>query len=607
MICLFCLFSLFLSAQSAHFRASPTQPNKEVASDQKKKPAVNRQIASPKIRKPAKSRVAGPQQSMETRYAQSGLMKAPELKVPAKKKKQGKKIYLEHSDTLSFDQFMNPDYQVLTGNVRFRHDGAKLFCDIAHYYQKTNSLYAYGNVHMEQGDTLFLYGAWMFYDGATKLVQVREKVRMENRKVTLFTDSLNFDRISNVGYFFDGGLLVDETNELSSEYGQYSPSTKIADFRNDVKLVHPKFIMTNKELSYNTQNHVADIHVPTDIVSDSGYVNTSRGWYNTLNQKSMLFDRSYAISNRRYLTGDTLFYDQKNGIGEAYGHVQIEDTTQQITMKGGYGYSEDATGYSLMSRNAVMIEHSNKDTLFMHADSLISSRDSIYKNIYAYHGVRFYRTDFQGVCDSMFYTTRDSILSLYEKPVLWSNQQQMTGNFMQMHTRDNKPLMLHIQKSAMVISQEEDSLYDQTSGKDLKAFFDSSQIVKVEIRGNAETVYLPRGDDKEIIGLNRLEGSSLDLYRKDDKVKKIVVWPEPKGKFYPLDKVDPEAKFLKNFAWHAEARPLNPNDIFRATVIKDVPKASEGKKSIKSDKPERKGEPDKSAKGRPKGMTDFKK
>jgi len=117
---------------------------------------------------------------------------------------------------------------------------------------------------------------------------------------------------------------------------------------------------------------------------------------------------------------------------------------------------------------------------------------------------------------------------------------------------------------------EGDSLYDQSSGKDLKAYFDSSQVVKVEIRGNAETVYLPRDKNDEIMGLNRLEGSSLDLYRHDEKVKKVVVWPEPKGKFYPLNLLDPEARFLKNFAWYADARPISPEDIFRVYKIKVV-------------------------------------
>ena len=566
LLSLFCLFSLFAVGQvKKDVYNAPARVELHIP-DMPRNAAKKQDAATTKTAVKKKA----PQLPMTQKYIQSGLMQIPVLNVPVKKKRTGKKLYLEYADAMSFDAFIHPDYQLLSGNVRFRHEGAKLFCDSAHYFQKTNSLYAFGNVHMEQGDTLFLYGAWLYYDGTNKLAQVREKVRLENRNVTLFTDSLNFDRNTNVGYFFDGGLLVDEKNQLSSEYGQYSPATKIANFKNDVKLVHPKFVMTNKELTYNTNTKIADINVPTDIVSDSGYVYTTKGNYNTSTDKSVLYNRSYVISDHRRLTGDTVYYDQKNAIGEAFGNVVLIDTVQQITMIGGYGYSEEKTGYGLMARAPLLIEHSQKDTLWLHGDTLMTQQDSVYKVIKAYHGVRFFRNDFQGVCDSLYYSTRDSILSFYQNPILWSGKQQITGEFIQMHTKNNKPEMLHIQRAAMLISMEGDSLYDQSSGKDLKAYFDSSQVVKVEIRGNAETVYLPRDKNDEIMGLNRLEGSSLDLYRHDEKVKKVVVWPEPKGKFYPLNLLDPEARFLKNFAWYADARPISPEDIFRVYKIKVV-------------------------------------
>ncbi|MCK9311139.1 MAG: hypothetical protein M0P26_02550 [Bacteroidales bacterium] len=497
------------------------------------------------------------------------------------------KINLEHSEILSFDASVNPDYQILTGDVRFRHDGAYLFCDSAHYYMKSNSLYAYGNVHMEQGDSIFLYGAWLYYDGNTKLVMVREKVRLENREVTLFTDSLNYDRISNIGYFFDGGLLVNEdgdvTNELSSEYGQYSPETKMAEFKHDVKLVHPEFIMTNQELKYNTSTGKASIFCPTEIVADSGYVYSENGWYNTKTDKSLLLKPSYILNNHRRLTGDSINYDNKNGIGEAFGNAVLIDSTQQVTLKGNYGYSEEKTNYALMSDSALMIEHSTEDTLFLHADTLMARQDSIYNEVIAFHGVRFFRSDVQGVCDSLYYSTRDSVLSFYYKPILWSEQQQLTGEFMQLYTKNEEPDYLHIQKAAMVISKEGDSLFNQSSGKDLIAYFDSGQVVRVEIKGNAETIYLPHDESNMIIGLNRLEGSSLNLFMEDKKMKKIIVWPQPKGKFYPMEKLPPEDRYLKNFGWYQSIRPVGSEDVFRKIVKTTAFETQKGRLKAKAE------------------------
>ena len=111
-----------------------------------------------------------------------------------------------------------------------------MFCDSAYFYEASNSLDAFGNVRMEQGDTLFVYSDVMFYDGVTQIARLRENVRMENQDMVLFTDSLNYDLVPNIGYFFEGGKLVDSENELTSSYGQYSPDTKRAVFNYDVQL-----------------------------------------------------------------------------------------------------------------------------------------------------------------------------------------------------------------------------------------------------------------------------------------------------------------------------------------------------------------------------------
>ncbi len=483
-------------------------------------------------------------------------------------------VYLEHAASLSFDKAMGPDYQLVSGDVVFRHEGARLYCDSAFFYQATNSLLALGNVHMEQGDTLFLYAATMFYDGNAKLAKAREMVRLENRDVTLFTDSLNYDRVANMGYFFDGGLLVDAnkdgtSNELSSEYGQYSPKTKEAWFKNDVKLVNPKFVMTNQQLFYNTGTEIASIESPTKIVSDSGEIHTSKGWYNTRTEQSHLLNRSYVNTKNRHLVADTLDYNSRTGVGIGNGRVVLIDTLNQVTIRSDYGFSDEKKQYALMSGNALLIEHSSKDTLYLHADTLMTCADSIYREVRAYYGVRFFRTDLQGLCDSMFYSTRDSVLRLYERPVLWSEQQQLSGQTMELYTKNSIPQKLKVIRSALVIAYGSDSLYNQSAGRDLVALFDSTgkDVIKVDIIGNAETVYIPTEEDGTIMGLNRLEGSSLTMYRENGELQKLVVWPKPKGTFYPLDKLPADKKYLDQFKWYESLRPVNPADVFRDVKI----------------------------------------
>ncbi len=113
--------------------------------------------------------------------------------------------------------------------------------------------------------------------------------------------------IPNIGYYFDGGKLVDSQNELTSVYGQYSPDTKQSVFNFDVQLVNEKYTLYSDTLEYNTQTKIADIVGPSTIVSDSNIIYSSAGWYNTETDKSMLLDRSLVTSKGQSLTGDTIF------------------------------------------------------------------------------------------------------------------------------------------------------------------------------------------------------------------------------------------------------------------------------------------------------------
>lgn len=202
------------------------------------------------------------------------------------------RVDLLYADEAQADKQMRPDVQVLIGSVRLRHDSMYMFCDSALIFEKINSVEAFGNVHMEQGDTLFIYGDYLYYDGMSQLAMLRENVRMINRNTVLTTDSLNYDRLYNLGYYFEGGTLTDEENVLTSVWGEYSPATKLAVFNHDVKLVNPKFVLTSDTLKYSTQTKIATILGPSDIVSEQNHIYSERGFYNTNSEQAELLDRS---------------------------------------------------------------------------------------------------------------------------------------------------------------------------------------------------------------------------------------------------------------------------------------------------------------------------
>ena len=490
---------------------------------------------------------------------------------PAKKGEQKpakSKVYLLHSDVLK-KSLLNPDpdAQILIGNVAFRHDSVYMYCDSACFYEKTNSLEAFDNVKMVQGDTLFLYGDYLFYDGNTQIAQVRYNVRMENKNTTLLTDSLNYDRIYNLGYYFDGGTLMDEENVLTSEWGEYSPATKISVFNYDVKLVNPKFTLTSDTLRYSTATKIANILGPSDIVSDANHIYSELGFYNTQIGQAELLDRSVLTNEGKRLIGDSLFYDRVKGYGEAFDNVIMTDTVNKNMLTGDYCYYNELTKYAFATKKAVVVDYSQGDSLFMHADTLqmytyYLNTDSMFRETRAYHKVRMYRTDVQGVCDSLVFSSKDSCLTMYYDPILWNNNQQLLGEKIMIYMNDSTIDWAHIQNQALSVEQLDSTSYNQVTGKEMKAWFQGGEMRKVDVIGSVRLVYYPMESDSTLIGMNVSETSLLNMFLENRKMKKMIMSPKSNGTLYPMLQRPPEKMKLDNFVWFDYIRPLDKEDIF---------------------------------------------
>ena len=490
---------------------------------------------------------------------------------PAKKGEQKpakSKVYLLHSDVLKKSPLNpDPDAQILIGNVAFRHDSVYMYCDSACFYEKTNSLEAFDNVKMVQGDTLFLYGDYLFYDGNTQIAQVRYNVRMENKNTTLLTDSLNYDRIYNLGYYFDGGTLMDEENVLTSEWGEYSPATKISVFNYDVKLVNPKFTLTSDTLRYSTATKIANILGPSDIVSDANHIYSELGFYNTQIGQAELLDRSVLTNEGKRLIGDSLFYDRVKGYGEAFDNVIMTDTVNKNMLTGDYCYYNELTKYAFATKKAVVVDYSQGDSLFMHADTLqmytyYLNTDSMFRETRAYHKVRMYRADVQGVCDSLVFSSKDSCLTMYYDPILWNHNQQLLGEKIMIYMNDSTIDWAHIQNQALSVEQLDSTSYNQVTGKEMKAWFQGGEMRKVDVIGSVRLVYYPMESDSTLIGMNVSETSLLNMFLENRKMKKMIMSPKSNGTLYPMLQRPPEKMKLDNFVWFDYIRPLDKEDIF---------------------------------------------
>ena len=490
--------------------------------------------------------------------------------------KTDERVYLKHADMLRFNQYgEHAGAQILNGNVAFLHKGALLTCDSAYFYQESNSFKAFGHVKMRQGDTLSLTSDYAFYDGDNQMAEARHNVLLRHRGTKLYTDSLNYDRLYNIGYFFEGGKMVDRNNVLVSDWGEYDTETRKAVFNYNVNLRNPKFTLTTDTLHYYTRTSLANIVGPSVIRSKESVIHTSDGYYNTNTGRARLYGRSTMSNKGKEITGDSLFYDEKRGISQGYRNVIYKDTQKKNELHCNYLWYNEKNGFAFATENPVMMEYSQKDTLFVHSDTIKVityhlNTDSVYRTAHCYNKVRAFRNDVQAVCDSLVYNTKDSCMTMYRDPIAWSGDRQLLGEEIQVFMKDSTIDRAHIINQALTAELMPDKEhYQQLSSKEMFAYFTKGQITQTEAIGNVRSIYYPVDDkDSTLMGLVYIETDTMKMFMRDRQLQKI--WTsKTDGTWYPMTQIPPERYKLDGFTWFDYIRPINKADLYEWRGKKD--------------------------------------
>ena len=494
-------------------------------------------------------------------------------------KKEDPRVYLEHADELEYDIYgSRPDVQIARGKVKFRHKGGILTCDSAYFNEQSNSFEAFGNVFMKQGDTLTLKSEWAWYDGNDERAQARRNVVLTHRKSKLYCDSIDYDRMYGIAYFFDGGKLIDKGSILTSDWGQYNTETRDAVFYYKVRLKNNNMTMYSDTLYYDTRTSVAHIVGdytsdknevgPSMIVNQGNVVYTTDGYYDTNTETSMLYGRSTVDNEDKTITADSLFSDSKKKIDEGFGRVIYIDKKNKNRFEGNHVYYDENMGYGYATDSAVVMDFSQKDTLYVHADSLKLytyniNTDSVYRVMHGFHKVRAYRTDLQAVCDSLVFNSKDSCLTLYKDPIAWNMGRQVLGEVMHAYMQDSTIRYADVIGQAMSIERMDSAHYNQLAAKEMQVYFNEGKARETWAIGNVQAVYYPIDDvDTTIIGLNFLETDTMKMYLSPERKLEKIWASKSTGTMYPITQIPPDKLRLPAFAWFDYIRPKNKDDIF---------------------------------------------
>lgn len=585
--------------------------------------------------------------------------------------------------------------QTIAGDVKMK-EGLTIFtCDSAIINKRTNELEAFGNVHINQQDSIHTYSQYLKYVGKERVAHLKKDVRLTDKKGTLYTQQLDYDLKTNIGTYQSGGRVVNGKTVLTSEEGVYYADTKDVFFKKNVHLVDPKYDIRSDSLQYNTQTQVVNFITQTHIKSkEGGNIYTSSGNYDLKNGKAFFGERTVIKDSTRTYTAQIIAIDEASKTAQLQGNAVIKDSVEGYSVIGGEifvkqneksflatrkpvlifkGEGKDSTFiaadtlYSGIERTdsagvtqnittdtlkkTLVIDNefkpaaelpdslaSNKDSairkmpdsiaaIMKHADSLqAAAKDSVQKHIpvllpdtsnaypikdsagafvkntdslahesadsliivdssqtmltlskdsirkapadtiryfQAFHNVRIFNDSLQAVCDSLYYSSADSIFRLYKDPLVFSNKSQIAGDTINLFTKNRKAERVYVFENGIIINEVSKNMYNQAAGRTINGYFLSGVIDYVRVKGSpAESVFYPQDDDSAFTGMNRCKGDVIDIYFVNKAVNKVKFINDVDGTFFPIRQIPADQKQLAKFKWLDNRRPKNKFELF---------------------------------------------
>lgn len=640
-------------------------------------------------------------------------------------------------DTVSF--------QTIAGNVMLKEALTLFNCDSAAINKTTNVMEAFGNVHVNQQDSIHTYSQYLQYIGKERVAHLKKNVRLTDKKGTLYTEELDYDLKTNIGNYKKGGRVVNGKTTLTSEEGTYYGDTKDVYFKKKVHLVDPKYNITTDSLLYNTQTQVATFITLTHISSKDGTdIYTTSGNYDLKNGKAYFGNRTVFKDSSRVYVANNVAIDEVTKTAQLEGDAVIRDSVNGYTILGGQIFVNQNNKTFLATRKPVLIfkgegndstfvaadtlfsgviirdstgkkqlvktdtlkqatvingdslaahakdsvikkeildslkyngnEHLPTDTTIKKIDSTISaitilpktdtapppplvgdtgiikksdstaiktelppqldttisfvkkdsgigrinpavnklsagpdgkprvkrqfdigqvpgnnqeadttitgaaaegneplekdttiniSKDSAIRYFQAFHHVRIFNDSLQAVCDSLFYSSADSIFRLYTEPVVFSNKSEITGDTIYLYTKNKKAHRVYVFDKGILINELNRHMYNQIGGRTLNGYFKEGVLDYMRVKGSpAESVFYPQDEDSSFTGMNRCKGDVIDIYFVDKTVDKVKFVNDVDGALYPMNQIPDDQKQLLLFKWQDARRPKNKLELF---------------------------------------------
>ncbi len=452
----------------------------------------------------------------------------------------------------------------LVEGVVFKQKNTTVTCDSAVYYSRENKMEAFDNVRIVDKKTTITSNE-LYYLGDDRMALLREQVVYRDGKRRMYTDSLDYNLDREIAIYRYGGRLEDSVNTLTSRQAYFYSQENYAVFYGSVELISPDYILRTDTLRYNTSTKVAYTDGRTEILKgDNTTLHAQGGEFRTYIDQSQ-FINGNVETNDYYLEGDQLFFDDLNKYYKAEGNVRLIAKTRDVIITGDEGFYDKEQGLSKIYGSPVMERRLARDTFYMAADTMItleSEYDSM-KRILAFPNIRIFKSNLQGISDSAAYFRKDSVIYMYDDPVLWANGSQIEADTINLEVTENSIKSMTLRQNSFLVAQDTLENFNQIKGRNMKAYFNYGSLEKIEVDGNGESIFhILDETDSLLLGLNRLICSNMLIGFIDNEIREITVYNQPEGRIIPPHEITTEDKTLKGFNWRIMEKP-ELSDLFK--------------------------------------------
>lgn len=493
-------------------------------------------------------------------------------------------------------------YIRLLQNVHLRQKETDLYCDSAHFYRATNIVEVFSNVRVTQG-TLVITSATAIYKGNERTATFAGGVNLRDEKMTMTTPSMSYDMNTRVARYTEGGNIVEPPNTITSKFGTYDANTKMISFRGTVHVVSPDADIQSDTIQYNTTSKIVFFVAQTRIQNPQATQFAKGGTYNTLTKAAAFRDAQVDTEDYTINARNAAYGEDKSGRFASYsGGVKMtsKDVKNKTIITGQSAQYWQGTGRSKVTGSPVMRSLVSGDTLYVSADTLIATNNKDPKKkdfLYAYYGVRVFKNDLQGKCDSLTYNLTDSVMYMNHNPIIWSNNSQLIADRMQMHLKNKNLDRMYLYNNAFIISQDTLTNLNQIKGRDMTAFFQQGDIRRVDVNGNGESIYFALEGDSVMTGMNKTVCSDMILKFATNELQTISFLTNPDASFVPPHELNEPDRRLKGFNWRITEKPTKKDVLAKRTgksvkpvkaAAPAVVKAKEKDKTVRQTRKDRK-------------------